>query len=389
MNPNKNTTEYWFTIDPYVYVCLTDTCTLLYNTLDGVTIESDKVEVLGLIRELLIQEKFGVILLSEKRFMQKDINDFIREIREKYMGDVIDVKLSNGKPIQLMPYFNYSSDKLDVYKKLNSPPEKNALENLFEISIHVDDSTDLTKLIPFLQAFPGNLSYNIMGNIWEVKNHDELLSFLDQLASPKTVICSYLYVTPEQLSCESNFLHRIIVDFPVDMLRWNEIMQIVASQASPVEYVFNISSKEEYFQAEQLAEQFQIEKYQMTPVYNGDNIEFFEENVFITKEDILSTPISIKDIFSRQAMNMHDFGKINIMPNGDAYANVNHPALGNVYKQSLAEIVGKEMTEGQSWFRIRNQEPCNGCIYQWLCPSPSDYEIVIGRPNLCHVKRDK
>jgi len=25
-------------------------------------------------------------------------------------------------------------------------------------------------------------------------------------------------------------------------------------------------------------------------------------------------------------------------------------------------------------------------VYQWLCPPPSNYEIAIERPNLCHIK---
>jgi pseudo-rSAM protein len=97
--------------------------------------------------------------------------------------------------------------------------------------------------------------------------------------------------------------------------------------------------------------------------------------------------MAIKDFFTRQAMNIYDFGKINILPNGDAYANLNHPTLGNIYTESIYEIVHKEVEEGTSWFRIRNQVPCNGCVYQWLCPPPSNYEIAIGRPNLCHVKQ--
>ena len=85
-------------------------------------------------------------------------------------------------------------------------------------------------------------------------------------------------------------------------------------------------------------------------------------------------------------MNICDFGKINIMPNGDAYANLNYPSLGNIYTDSIYEIVSKEIEDGNSWLRIRNQTPYNDCIYQWLCPPPSNYEVVIGRPNLCHVK---
>jgi len=86
-------------------------------------------------------------------------------------------------------------------------------------------------------------------------------------------------------------------------------------------------------------------------------------------------------------MNKHDFGKLHIMPDGNVYANVNHPVLGNIYADGINKIVRKEIEEGISWFRIRNQAPCNDCIYQWLCPPPSNYEIAIGRTNLCHVKQ--
>lgn len=83
---------------------------------------------------------------------------------------------------------------------------------------------------------------------------------------------------------------------------------------------------------------------------------------------------------------MHDFGKLNILPNGDVYANMSHPRVGNIFSDSVYEIIEKEIQEGKSWLRIRNQPPCNKCIYQWLCPSPSNYEIAIGRPNLCNIE---
>jgi pseudo-rSAM protein len=148
-----------------------------------------------------------------------------------------------------------------------------------------------------------------------------------------------------------------------------------------------VSSDEDYRQAEQIVEQYPIEQYQIKPVYTGGNIAFFEENVFLVREDILSTSMSIKDFFFKQNMNTNDFGKINILTNGDVYANLNHPTLGNISTQSIDEIVYKELEEGKSWLRVRDQAPCNNCLYQWLCPSPSDYEVAIDRSNLCHVKQ--
>jgi len=386
MTSMKTAVDYWFTTEPYVFVGLTDRCVLLYNTLDGANIESDKQEVIELLRETLQEKNCGVVLLSKERYHQKDINDFIGDLRDKYMGDIIDVTLSKGKPVQLLPYFNFQN-KILLYKKHNFSPLKNVLENLSEVSINVDASTNEKRLISFLQSIPGNPTFNIVGNIGEVSNYCELLSFFDQHLSPKNLLCSYQHVITLQPAFQNNFSYRVSVRFPVDMQQWNRSRELLLEQTMLVETIFDVSSNEDCLQAEYLIEEFQIEKYRLNPVYTGDNIRFFEENVFLTKEDILSTSMTIKDFFSRQAMNIYDFGKINIMPNGDVYANLNHPALGNIYTDNIYEIVQKEIDEGQSWFRIRNQAPCNECVYQWLCPPPSNYEIAIGKPNLCHVKQ--
>ena len=95
--------------------------------------------------------------------------------------------------------------------------------------------------------------------------------------------------------------------------------------------------------------------------------------------------LSKNEIFIRQAININDFGQLTVMPDGKVYANVNTPSLGTV-DDSPYSIVYKEFTNGQSWFRLRTQAPCENCIYQWLCPSPSNYETVIGQPNLCHLE---
>lgn len=87
-----------------------------------------------------------------------------------------------------------------------------------------------------------------------------------------------------------------------------------------------------------------------------------------------------------QSVNSYDFGKIHIQSNGDVYANVHFPSLGNIYRENIYELLQKEVERGISWFRTRNQKPCNTCVYQWLCPSPSDLEIELNQANLCHIK---
>lgn len=383
----ENKTNYWFKIEPYVHVGLSDDCALLYNTLDQVTIESHKAEVVELLRESLQKVNCGVIFLSANRYNNKNIQFFIQELREKYMGDIIDVDLSASKPIQIMPYSIFWDPTLsDIYKKQNFSTIGNVLKILTEICIQVDHSSNIARLKSFLKSVPEHMVFSITGNIRDMPNHGEFFSFLDQHPSHKNIACSYTNVISLESIFEYDFSYKISVDFPIDMYQLDRSWQLMNNRALSYEYIFAVTSIEDCSEVELLIRKFSINKYRIKPVYTGENLRFFEDNIFLTKNDILSSHLSVKDFFEHQSINVYDYGKINIMPNGDVYANVNYPILGNIYMQSLYEIVQKELEEGQSWFRIRNQSPCSNCVYQWLCPPPSDYEIVIGRQNLCHIK---
>ena len=90
-------------------------------------------------------------------------------------------------------------------------------------------------------------------------------------------------------------------------------------------------------------------------------------------------------IYKRQQINVHDFGKLTIDSQGNVFANINNSKIGNI-SEDLTQIIYNELHSGISWKRIRNNEPCNNCIYQYICPSPSNYEQVIGKNNLCTIK---
>ena len=274
---NKKTEkDYWFTIEPYVYVGLTNQCVLLYNTLDRETIESDQVEVIELLKETLQKENYGVVLLTGKRYQNKNINAFIQELRKKYMGDIIDIALSSGRPVQLLPFFNFTiPNKFEIYKKHNFYSYGNASKNIFEISIHVDNETEITKLIPFLQSSPDKLTFNIIGNIKSVTNSSELLSFFNQHPALKNIECSYTDVPSLDSIFNSKFSYRILVKFPIDLDLWKKSLQILHAQTLPYIYIFEVSSEDDCQQAEQLIEKFSIKKYQIHPVYTGKNIVFF------------------------------------------------------------------------------------------------------------------
>ncbi|MFR8910684.1 MAG: TIGR04150 pseudo-rSAM protein [Parabacteroides distasonis] len=385
MITKKETTNYWFKIEPYVHISIVNSNVLLYNTFDGSFIESKDIEIVKLLKETLLKENCGVVLLTAERYNLDNIRKFIMELRAKYMGDIIDIELSKSKPVQIMPFTSLVNTQ-ELFKKQNFPTGKKILEYLSEISIYVDYNTNIMDLNSFLKSLPNISTVNIIGNLKDVANYKELLLVLDQFPSLKKITCNYSNVISLQPEFVNNFSYSILINYPIDISKWNYSRRLLLNQSIPFKCIFEVTSMDNYSQINKFIEEFGIEKHQLKPVYTGDNIDFFKENVFLTKDDILSTPLSISDFFINQSMNIFDFGKIAIMSNGDIYANVNYPILGNIHTHSIYEIISKELEEGRSWLRIRNQAPCNTCLYQWFCPSPSNYEIAIGRPNLCHVK---
>ena len=123
---------------------------------------------------------------------------------------------------------------------------------------------------------------------------------------------------------------------------------------------------------------------QILPFYTGDNLKFFEDYVYMSLYDLLEAPITKKSIYRRQVLNENFYGKLYIYPNGDVYANVNRSRLGNIKEHLLAELVYNEMNSEETWLQSRDAFPkCQSCVNRYLCPSISNYELVIGKTDLC------
>jgi hypothetical protein len=269
----------------------------------------------------------------------------------------------HGKSWTLESFIREKQDQEFIYLKFK---QKNN---------EINNSWLLIKLLTFI-TFGKLFSDNKFDEAESLDELNEDICFLNESNDYNKYYTEYLYF----LADDNNALENIN-----KLLGKRELIPDTNANNIKIIYIFDVTSDEDSHQADHFVEQFQIEKYRLNPVYTGDNLRFFEKNVYLNKEDILFTSMTVKDFFARQSINLYDFGKINIMPNGDVYANLNHPMLGNIYSNNLHEIVHKEVDEGKSWFRIRNQVPCNDCVYQWLCPSPSNHEIAIGRSNLCHL----
>jgi len=164
----------------------------------------------------------------------------------------------------------------------------------------------------------------------------------------------------------------------------HEVQNRIGEQLSKINWIFLVFSEEEYCLINERIDEYDLKFYEIIPIYNQNNLKFFKDNIYLSKNDLSDSKLSKREIFAKMTLNTNFFGKLYIMPDGSVYSNLNFPRIGTL-DSTIYDILFKEFTEGKSWLSIRDTEPCSHCVYQWLCPSPSNYELAIGKPNLCHV----
>jgi hypothetical protein len=119
-------------------------------------------------------------------------------------------------------------------------------------------------------------------------------------------------------------------------------------------------------QAERLVAGIEAERCEWVPVFNGENLKFFEDNVFLDEDDITSGPVSMREIFCHQKLNTNYFGTLHFFADGEVKADVN------------AETVGRFPDKSVLWTGVRGTDPQHGLeknkerreVFRMLLPFP-------------------
>jgi pseudo-rSAM protein len=406
----------WFYMESYTFISLMRDNVLLYNTLDGSFVKSKDTTIVQIISELQKENNCGVMLINSELQANQSVRFFLSLIREKFMGDLIPLSLSSRKPIQLYPILNLQSD---IRKIKNN---KYSIEN--DASLYVDHivfyiNTSCSRNCSFCNIaykqttmcsrtiMEGNLSVNSIkyivdsalnknlktitisgGNIFYYKDIEALSNYLKSTNILVEWVCFYENIIESKLHFlqSENFIFRVVFDSSICKCDINNMFSNLKLMNIRTFMDILIWNEDDYYTIQLIIDKREILKDAIIKLlFHEQNNEFIEKYSYWNEDDILSDVISMQDIFSHQVLNKYNFGQLSIFPNGDVYANVNFSLLGNINKSSIFDLAHTEFVSGNSWLKIRDQKPCNQCIYQWLCPPPSNYEIVIGKPNLCHV----
>lgn len=393
--------EYWFAVYPHCFLWLKGEEGLVYNTKNYAKIlfcnEGLLAEKAGL---LVVMENLYCIRLTEEELADEKLNGWVQNMVAQECGALVEDNGINQRPLSLPPILKVQ-DEADYYRwEHRQGIDGNVIENLHRLVFHINGSKygnelyakqtiyptvsfemlsakDILRFAMNARVSPFLTEIVLVGNPFVYEGLEELMDSL-QTICPVSVYCTWQDVMNflsdvEKLSTKANLHIMATGDAVLDKL------------PQEVNYTFLVTSEQEYEAAMEFEGKYRLEHTDIVPVYTGNNLSFFEECLYMDEEGIQDIALDKREVFIRQKLNIQDFGRLTVIADGKVYANPNRSAIGHIGETPHA-IVYREITEGSSWLRIRDQKPCCDCIYQWLCPSPSHYEDVIGEPNLCHIK---
>lgn len=343
--------KYWFYIDPYVHFFLKNDSILFFNSYTGKTLEyKGKTDIIRLVKRLLAPRNLQVILLKESDIAQPIIAGFISDIRESFMGDLLDVAYSNGKPILMPSLVKNQKDVTLLKKEKDRSVGEGVLSYLTEISLYINENCNQAcsfckkackqflcctsrkngkeELKPdqVESLFSGvNHSHlarvNILGgDFFTYSNLNGLLSILKPINCEKNYYLHYLNLPAHQSLLKSLAVGDsqliIIVSFPFSEERLDEALIALTESEVPNKVMFIIQDKNDFELSEIIASKYGIGNALYIPFFNGNNLSFFEHTLFITREDIERERISSQEIYARGFINPLYFGRISVFPGG-------------------------------------------------------------------------
>lgn len=408
----ENTITYWFGILPHVFYVKKGAQILLYNTQNGSYIVSSDADVIALTEEMHLKNNLGIIALTQSQLQHSIIAKFVQESKEKNICMFQEQDPDKPKPVQLMPILNLQRDvdklKLDKSRSVG----EGIMDYLTDVTVILND--DCRHSCPGCESydkqffhcskttngqqlaantvirFLEDIRYTALrrlaftgGDILSYRQWEKLNDYFVENEIRPYIGIHYQNIIGDKVNMLKDYPIELFVTFPVNEQLFSDSFRSLNDFT--VNYLFAVASEDDCNMAEKLIQEYNISHYEYRAFYNGKNLDFFENQVFLTQDDIMSEPIAQRTIFAHQKLNTLFFGKIILLPNGDVKANTNGSVLGNIYNEYISKILEKELTGTDFWRKIRDQKPCVDCLFQFLCPSPSNYELAIGRNNLCHI----
>lgn len=150
---------------------------------------------------------------------------------------------------------------------------------------------------------------------------------------------------------------------------------------------FLISDIQDYEDSNTFISQYKIKNYHFQPYLAKNNLSFFNKNIAVDFDDIISQEENIKVIESKAMFNPKLFGNIYVDYSGNIRMHPTSNIIGNITNNIYTCIFNEFVNNKKNiWFLTRNDVfPCKECILSLMCPSISGYELYAEKYNFCNV----
>jgi len=388
-----NNKDIYLYLEPYVEISEGKESILLYNTLDGEKILVRDVESKEVIKKLSEDNSCYCIDLSADKLKDINVQNFIRILRKKFMGDYVYKDKVNSKPLQFNPIVNVQEDmKLRKFHDLKKNDSR--IGDLLKLNLYLNNDSSKFNYSSQLNSpfhnFKGEVGLEgiekVLSNLSK-NQHVEIEIFIGQ--SPLSA--NYIEILDKlkgrnlsfHVSIQDEKLLKSLSAYGEISMYYDESNQHIFQSSYINTHVFVIKSEESLEKVEALSTEYSDMNIDLIP-YLELNTDFFEKYVYLTQEDINDISINEKDYHINKFINSNFFGILSIIPNGEIYSNFNEKCLGNIFKDSLLDVVHSEIINGESWRLTRDKvSVCKDCEYRYLCPPISNYELVQDKYNLC------
>lgn len=415
---------YWLCIEPYVYISMQNGNVLFYNTLNGSQLEyNDNSTITNLTKRLISKQNSLVIKLSHSDINNDVISIFIEQIKNNFFGDIIKSSNSNSKPFQLKPILNIQKSVERLMKSEDFNVGRKLMLNLNELNIYIHNECGLNcpncssynKQFPFCTKSVKSkmeLNLNILRRIIiDLKGTSikcirifggDLFSY-SQIQELDKLLFNYIHIVEYNIHYKNlyyninniNIINKksvlnILIDEEIDIDILYLTIKSVENKCFNYRLNFVVDNDNALKIVQKIASEIKNELFIIYPFYNKTNIDFFKKKIFIKKKDILEIKPSMNDIFLHQTLNSNSFGKLYIKYDGRIFSNLNNKEIGNINENTLYDAVYYELENGINWWKLRtNVLPCKKCLYNLLCPPISNYEMIIGKYDLCNLSKIK
>ena len=318
----------WLYLEPFVHGSVKNNHVLLYNTVNKKhLIFNDNNEIAGIVEQLIDPSNGYVCSLTIDQQKSPVIRKFIDQLRKKYMGDLYQPEWSDSKPFNLTPEPIVTKGELKLEHQLH--------EITFHLNTRADNDLNIFKNAAKQFIFPiysaGTSADLPIEVIQSVANQIITLPFatinftgsniftassLENLSAifKGTSFRRKFHIPLFQLEQDQKILLKkydwlsLYITFPIDPEKHELLSNLLQNKEASkrIECYFIIQDAADVDNAIGLISDLSITHTFFKPFFNGENMRFFKDNVFISADDLQASQPSQKQIFSRISMNEND-----------------------------------------------------------------------------------